>query len=90
MRYSELSKGYVLVHEDVNSRLVEKESRDVDFFEFQYPEKKKTRVSIELFEMDDVSYQGEATPLAGLSGRGPMESQTSGSDHDAFVVLLVD
>ncbi|KAJ8617997.1 hypothetical protein MRB53_014183 [Persea americana] len=81
---NKLGQGYVLVHEDVNDRLVEKESRDVDFFEFQYPKKKKTRVSIELFEMDDVSYQGEATPLAGLSGRGPMESQTSGSDHDAL------
>ena len=84
MRYSELSKRYVLVHEDVNNRLIEKESRDVDFFEFQYPEKKKTRVSIELFEMDDFSYQREPIPLAGLSGRDLMESQASGRDHDAL------
>ncbi|XXG84444.1 hypothetical protein AAC387_Pa10g1957 [Persea americana] len=66
------------------SGLVEKESRDVDFFEYQYPKKKKTRLSIELFEIDDVSYQGEPTPLAGLSGRDLMESQASGSDHDAL------
>ena len=84
LRYSELSKGYVLVHEDVNNRLIEKESRDVYFFEFQYLEKKKTRMSIELFEMDNFSYQREPTPLAGLSGRDPMESRASGSDYDAF------
>ena len=34
--------------------------------------------------MDEFSYQGEPTPLAGLSGRDPMESEASGSDHDAL------
>lgn len=42
------------------------------------------RVSIELFGMDDSTYQGEPTPPVGLGGRDPMDSEGSGSDQNAI------
>lgn len=84
VRYSKFSKWYVLVYEIVNNRLVETKSHDVDFFEFQYPEKKKIRVSIALFGMDGSTFQGEPTPPVGLCGRDPMDSEVNGSDQNAI------
>lgn len=41
VRHSELSKGLVLVYKDVNSLLLEIESHDVDFFEFNIQKRKR-------------------------------------------------
>lgn len=41
VRHSELSKGFVLVYKDVNSLLLEIESHDVDFFEFNIQKRKR-------------------------------------------------
>ena len=44
-----------MVYEDQDARLIEVESHDIQFFEFQYLEKNKTRVTIELFEQEENS-----------------------------------
>ncbi|MGV7988909.1 hypothetical protein PJP10_31555, partial [Mycobacterium kansasii] len=58
IRYPMHSKRYVLVYED-HERWIEIKSRDVTFVEDRYPSRMKQKVSIQLFEISDISKESE-------------------------------
>jgi hypothetical protein len=53
IQYSEHSKGYVLIGEQLDGRVTEIESRDVDFIENEYPSMGEVNKDLELYELMD-------------------------------------
>jgi hypothetical protein len=53
IRYSEHSKGYVLIGEQPNRSVTEVESRDVDFIENEFPSRSEVDKDLTLYEMMD-------------------------------------
>ena len=59
IRYSEHSKGYLLIGEQSDGSVTEIESRDVDFIEDQFPSRGEVDRSLELHEIVE---QEESAP----------------------------
>ena len=59
IRYSEHSKGYVLIGEQSDGSVTEIESRDVDFIEDEFPSRGEVDRSLELHEIVE---QEESAP----------------------------
>ncbi|GLT53692.1 hypothetical protein SLA2020_269470 [Shorea laevis] len=53
IRYSEHSKGFVLVGEQLDGSVTEIESRDVDFIEDEFPSRSEVNKDLELYELVD-------------------------------------
>jgi len=53
IRYSEHSKGYVLIGEQTDGRVTEIESRDVDFIEDEFPTRGEVERNLEFYETMD-------------------------------------
>ncbi|KAK0599320.1 hypothetical protein LWI29_004233 [Acer saccharum] len=81
IRYSEHSKGYVLIGENSNGSVTEIESRDVNFLESEFPKRGEVDKDIRFYELDNLIKDSNLnTPLevnADLSGTSvPSGSET--------------
>ena len=63
IRYSEFSKGYVFLGEDMTGRVIEIESRYVIFLEEDFPKRGEIKGDFRLFEMEDPQASGSARQI---------------------------
>jgi hypothetical protein len=79
IRYSEHSKGYVLIGEQTDGRVTEIESRDVDFIEDDFPTKGEVDRNLELYKALDQE-KGTLSGLVENEEEIPQTLRDSGSD----------
>ena len=79
IRYSEHSKGYVLIGEQPDGSMTELESRDVDFIESEFPNIGEVEKNLTLYEMMDQEV-GAPSRLVEDKEEIPETPKDSGSD----------
>ena len=79
IRYSEHSKGYVLIGEQLDGSVTELESRDVDFIESEFPNIGEVEKNLTLYEMMDQEV-GAPSRLVEDKEEIPETPRDSGSD----------
>ena len=79
IRYSEHSKGYVLIGEQPNGSVIELESCDVDFIESEFPNIGEVEKILTLYEMMDQEV-GTPSRLVEDKEEIPKIPRDSGSD----------
>jgi hypothetical protein len=101
IRYSEHSKGYVLIGEQPDGSITEVKSRDVDFIENKFPSRGEIDKDLTLYEMMDpnegapsslVENQEEIleTPRDSGSDLQPSESAPLEEDHNNLSLIEVN
>jgi hypothetical protein len=92
IRYSEHSKGYVLIGEQPNGSVTEVESRDVDFIENEFPSRGEVDKDLTLYEIMDpnegapsslVENQEEILETPRDSGRDLQPSESASLEEDS-------
>ena len=79
IRYSEHSKGYVLIDEQPDGSVTEVESLDVDFIENEFPSRGEVNKDLTLYEMLDPN-EGASSNLVKNQEEIPETPRDSGSD----------
>ena len=82
IRYSEHSKGYVLIGEQPDGSVTELESRDVDFIESEFPNIGEVEKNLTLYEMMDQEV-GAPSRLVEDKEEIPETPKDNGSDSQA-------
>ncbi len=79
IRYSEHSKGYVLIGEQTDGRVTEIESQDVDFIEDEFPTRGEVERNLEFYETMDRE-ESALSRLVENDEEIPQTTRDSGSD----------
>ena len=87
IRYSEVSKGFVFLGEEVDERMTKFESQDVVFLEEYYPIRGEIDKDFQFYEMEDSDYDAPSHSVEGLEETLNL-LKNSGNDYMPDLTLM--